>query len=360
LPEAGVIGDEQGNLYGTTIAGGGRGCGNKGCGTVFRVAPDGRAKVLYVFQGGEDGWNPMASLVLDRFGNLYGTTMFGGGNSCRSNGCGTVFEIAPDGAETVLHRFADTPDGSIPLGGLLIDRHGNLVGTTEQGGENHKGTVFQIGRTAVETILYSFCSVTKCPDGANPTSTLIADKAGTLYGTTQFGGTQGWGTVFELTKRGAETVLYSFCQFELCTDGQTPVAGVTMDRDGNLFGTTYEGGATGYGEVYKLTPNGAESIVHSFLTELGDGLYPQAPVLFDKAGNLYGMSLELDVPDCDKKNGTVWRGVVYRLAPDGTEKLYCVPAYYYGALNQRHGYLYGAASGNGGRYSPGIVFSIKE
>jgi uncharacterized repeat protein (TIGR03803 family) len=193
-PAGDLIFDKKGNLYDTTAYGGeGQDC-YLGCGTVFKLAPDGTETVLYSFTGGMDGYSPLAGLVLDRKGNLYGTTFSGGGSGC-GGGCGTVFKLAPDGTETVLHRFDDS-DGANPRGGLVFDAKGNLYGTTTGGGAYGGGTVFKLtssGGNWTETVLHSF----GWSDGAGPYGSLLR-KGGILYGTTSWGGANNRGTVFAL------------------------------------------------------------------------------------------------------------------------------------------------------------------
>src|ERR1700689_3318367 len=185
---SGVIRDTKGNLYGTTYFGGtGDGC-TDGCGTVFQVAAGGLGRVLYSFTGGSDGNYPHGPLLRDKAGNLYGTTLEGGGSSTCAGGCGTVFKLAPDGTETVLHAFTGGSDGIYPEGGVIADAAANLYGTTEQGGGNNvctdyggSGTIFKIGRNGREKVLYAFKGP---PDGCLPQGPLTMDAAGNLYGTT--------------------------------------------------------------------------------------------------------------------------------------------------------------------------------
>src|SRR5579862_2112489 len=199
-----------------------------------------------------DGLWPYAGLVADSSGNLYGTTGAGGA-TCRLYGCGTVFKLAPDGTETVLHQFTAEYDGSGPYGGLIMDAAGNLYGTTATGGSTGCGgidygcgTVFRISPKGKETILYAFGGSN---DGADPDAGLVADKKGNLYGTTSSGGggTQcivefgGCGTIFRVTPDGKERVLYSFSGG---SDGADPEAALIMDKSRNLFGTASAGGNT--------------------------------------------------------------------------------------------------------------------
>jgi uncharacterized repeat protein (TIGR03803 family) len=264
---ANLIADAAGNLFGTTVAGGASACGadDLGCGTVFKLTPnlDGTysEEVLYSFNGGSDGQYPFGALIADAADNLYGTTFLGGGSGCDGSGCGTVFELKPnlDGtySETVLHRFASGRDGAAPAAGLLADAAGTLYGTTSAGGDSHGcltgcGTVFTLTPNAdgtyTERVLHSF---TGGSDGQTPYAGLIADAVGNLYGTTYAGGLTlcaGWcGTVFTLTPTGTLSVLHRF-NF---SDGANPMARLIADAAGNLYGTTSLGGTNSWGTVFK-------------------------------------------------------------------------------------------------------------
>jgi len=264
FPLAGLIADTRGNFFGTTSGG-----GANGAGTVFEIARTAggyaNTPTVLVSFNGTDGASPQAGLIADARGNLFGTTGAGG-----ANGAGTVFEIAKTAGSyantpTVLVSFNGT-DGARPQAGLIADARGNLFGTTGAGGANGAGTVFEITRTAggyagTPAILVSFNGA----NGANPVAGLIADARGNLFGTTGAGGAHGQGTVFEIakTRRGyadTPTTLYSFCAKSpadgLCNDGANPVAGLIADADGNLFGTTRVGGLNGEGTVYELTGSG--------------------------------------------------------------------------------------------------------
>jgi uncharacterized repeat protein (TIGR03803 family) len=260
-PIGGVIRDGAGNLYGTTYYGGDLSCGGGfGCGTVFMLSKAGEEKVLYSFAGGSDGTNPEANLILDSAGNLYGTTDYGGATSCLYDGvfpgCGTVFKVDRAGKETVLCRFQGGTDGAIPFAGLVRDTAGSLYGTTYQGGGEGGsicggygcGIVFKIDTTGTETVLHRFGGYPT--DGAVPFAGLVIDPGGNLYGTTQSGGASNLGTVFELDTTGTQTVLYSFTGAD---DGEQPDARLLRDAAGNLYGTTYYGGAYGFGVVFRLT-----------------------------------------------------------------------------------------------------------
>jgi uncharacterized repeat protein (TIGR03803 family) len=248
-PVAGVIMDKAGNLYGTTQYG-----GPFSSGTVFKVDTTGKETVLYTFtggRGGTDGYFP-EGLIGDAAGSLYGITQLGGNFSF-----GTVFKLDGTGKETVLYRFTGGSSGDQPVGGVILDNAGNLYGATQGGGTSFAGTVFKLNTTGKKTVLYSFLGGA---DGVYPAAGVIADAAGNLYGTTQYGGGlncfgDGCGTVFKLEKTGKETVLYSFTGG---ADGASPVAGLVRDSAGNLYGTAYFGGdplcSGGCGVVFKIAP----------------------------------------------------------------------------------------------------------
>jgi uncharacterized repeat protein (TIGR03803 family) len=284
--------DAAGNLYGTTGYG-----GTHNSGTVFRVSPTGKETVLYSFAGGTDGGFPYAGVVRDKVGNLYGTT-YVRGSGCAPYGCGTVFKVNSSGAENVLYSFTGTPDGAHPYG-LVRDNVGNLYGTTAQGGTTGLGTVFEVNSAGKETAKYSFTGGT---DGAIPYAGVVRDSAGNLYGTVAFAGANGLGVVFKVNTAGEETVLYSFTGG---TDGGIPFAGVIRDSAGNLYGTTTQGGAYGQGTVFKVDTTGTETVLHSF-TGGTDGGFPYAPLVRDKAGNLYGTALY---------SGAYGWGTVFKVAP---------------------------------------------
>lgn len=244
--------------------------------------------VIHNFTGGHDGGNPLSGFTLAG-GNLFGTASSGG-----IYGYGVVFRFSTNGAETVLHNFSGGTDGADPEGRLVMDKSGNFYGTTTAGGVSNDGTIFKITRKGVETVLYSF---TGHADGSKPVGGLAIDKAGNLYGTTTAGGSSGNGTVFELavpSETGApwtEEVLHTF---GAGSDGSVPVAGVTRDATGNLYGTTSAGGSYGYGTVFELTPSTSgwtETILHHF--KLGtDGGVPYAGLILGSNGSLYGATTE--------------------------------------------------------------------
>ena len=201
---------------------------------------------LYDFKGGSDSQSPWASLISDPEGNLYGTT-YQGGAYCY---CGTVFKLAPDGSDTVLHAFTNRDgDGARPVAGLIRDKAGNLYGTTTNGGHG-KGVVFKVAPNGRETVLHSFQGKS---DGAYPWAGLLQDEAGNLYDTTERGGGDGnFGTVFKLSPDGTETVLHAFGHHP--HDGRYSYAGLMKGRDGELYGTTFWGGDSNCtcGTVFRL------------------------------------------------------------------------------------------------------------
>ena len=272
--KSGLIINKAGDFYVTTETG-----GTHDEGTVFEVTPGGTGTVLYSFRGPPDGAAPATALTLGRDGTVYGTTFSGG-----AHGQGTVFTLDPAGTETVLHSFkGGSSDGSGPRSSLTMDGAGNLYGTTESGGADGDGVVFKITPAGQETILYSFKAGVN--DGINPLGKLIFDDEGNLYGVTRAGGTDGLGTVFRLDPAGTETVLYSFKGGS--RDGSAPHAGLLRDRAGNLYGTTEFGGPRNDGTVFKLSPRGVETILHAFKGGRRDGQAPAAGLLAGAAG-LYG------------------------------------------------------------------------
>jgi uncharacterized repeat protein (TIGR03803 family) len=231
-----------------------------------------------------DGSAPLAGLVIDAKQNLYGTASSGG----EYNG-GVVFKASRSGAEMVMHSFGSGTDGSSPEGSLIIDSAGNLYGTTFAGGTAGAGTVFKISSNGKESILYSFAGG---DDGANPVAGLTINTSGNLYGTTSSGGAYNSGTVFEVSSTGQHTVLY--CFGSIANDGTDPVAGVTLDPKGNLYGTASAGGSYGYGTVFELKYSASgftENILHTFEMQ-NDGGTPYAGLIFDRSGNLYGAATQ--------------------------------------------------------------------
>jgi uncharacterized repeat protein (TIGR03803 family) len=303
-PGAATLIYNNGTLYGTTGGGGGTGCGGGGCGAVFKVnSSTGKEKVLYGFTGGADGENPAAGVVYVG-GSIYGTTYQGGASLD-----GTVFELTlPAGqtkwTETVLHSFTGGSDGVSP--NELIYHRGTLYGTTYGGGANNFGTVFKIPvSSGVKTVLHSFNPVTFV-DGGYPQGGLM-DVGGILYGTTPFGGVDIDGVVYSINAAtGTENTLHGFTGG---VDGESPQAGVIYVA-GSLYGTTPEGGGTacggsGCGTVFKVdVKTGAKTVIYSF-TGFADGSGPSTGLIY-KSGAFYGTT---------SNGGTSGLGSVYKLTP---------------------------------------------
>jgi uncharacterized repeat protein (TIGR03803 family) len=364
-PRGTLVTDQLGNLYGTTELGGAL---NRG--TVFKIAPDGTETVLHAFDG-EDGAYPLGGVILDAAGNLFGTTS--AYNCC---GWGTVFKLAPDGTLTTLYTFRGGADGAYPFGGLVAGKAGNLYGTTYSGGLNINncssptgcGTVFKLAPDGTETVLHAFCPEQKCKDGLYPYAGLIVDKKGNLYGTTLQGGKaactleyEGCGTVFKITPAGHEKVLYSFGD-----DGGLPTDSLVLDKVGNLFGTTSTSRCCDWGTVFKLAPDGTLITLHTFQGG-SDGAAPLAGPIMDRAGNIYGTTAGGGYNNCSSGIGC---GTVFKIAPDGTETVlhtFCatkrcadgaVP--YAGLVADDAGNLYGATSEGGAKKGAGTVFKLRK
>ena len=309
---------------------------------------------LYSFPGAPNGASPSSRLLRDGAGNLYGTT-YNYGQYYQ----GIAFKIDATGNESILHSFGSAfGDGAVPNAGLILDSSGNLWGTTSDGGTNYKGTVYKIDSTGNESVVYSFGQ--SATDGAYPYSSLTMDSSGNFYGTTEQGGAYGKGTIFKLTPSGAESVVYSFGATS--ADGAYPLADLTIDSGGNLYGTTYEGGFSNWGTVFEVDTTGSEVMLYSFGGPTGtnyyDGANPRGGVVRDSAGNLYGATY----------GGGQLFGAVYKLNSSGQEvALYSMTQADglepYGTLVQdAAGNLYGTAAYGGvsvnNSATDGTVFRI--
>ena len=329
--------------------------------------------VLHTFTGGQDGKNPDAGLTLDQAENLYGTAIFGGYKEghCDPVGCGTVFKLTRKNSQWVfapLYSFQGGDDGTSPEATVTVGPDGTLFGTTTYGGSTNGGTVYDLRPSPkicthalcpwAETVLYAFKDDCCSGDGIFPAAGVVLDGAGNLYGTTSLGGSRGGaGTVYELAPSGlgwTETILHGFG----LPDGITPNAGVIFDKAGNLYGTTEQGGEYGEGTVYELTPSGdewTETILHSFNGSDGDAIY--AGLIFDQLGNLYGAAYS---------GGTDGAGTVFELTPsNGNWSISRLYAFSGGQANgpaasltmDAAGNLYGTGSA-GGAYGYGVVFEL--
>jgi uncharacterized repeat protein (TIGR03803 family) len=370
-PSVRVLADGHGGLYGTSVAGG---AFNQGC--VFHLLPgsDGTwtETVLYSFSG-PDGNSPDSSLILDSAGNLYGTTAGGGAYSG-----GVAFELTPSSTlpwtETALHNFGNGTDGSDPQSELVFDSVGNLYGSTQFGGASggfeNGGTVYRLSPGSAgwtETVLYSFPLSYSGPDGDLPAGTVVIDRAGNLYGVTQAGGFYGYGTVYELTPSSdgtyKERIIHSFN----LTSGSLPDATLVFDTAGNLYGTTMFGGdqslcqPSGCGTVFRLQRNPdktwSETVLRALKKE--DGWCAVGPVAFDSTGNLYAAA------QC---GGAAAWGSVFELMPSATvpwsERV--VHSFtndpdgaspYAGVIVDASGHLFGTTI-KGGSANSGTVFEI--
>ncbi|MFZ0319908.1 MAG: choice-of-anchor tandem repeat GloVer-containing protein [Candidatus Sulfotelmatobacter sp.] len=358
-PYGSLVFDPKGNIYGTTYSGGTADSSNYG--TVYALSPKGGEALLHSFffsNAGLDGENPAAGLLRDASGNLYGTTLFAG-----TNNYGTVFKIDSAGTETILHDFTGGGiDGAYPgFGNLIMDSAGSLYGTTEEGGSSGNGTVYKIDSTGVETVLYSFTGEN---DGQFPYGSLVMDSAGNLYGTTLNGGNSrtcsSCGIVFKLTPPTSsgpwqETVLHNFAGGTGATaDGQHPYAGLVLSSTGHLYGTTRDGGSAGCGTVFEMGTTGREKVLYSFAGGISDGCTPVS-VLLANAGNLYGTTVN---------DGAFAGGIIFELSETGAETILHSfnpstdgSGSVAGLVRGPKGALYGTTSG-GGVNNFGTVFEL--
>ena len=371
-PEAPIVLDPTGNIYGTTREGGDLSCQVVGCGVVFKLSPTSTGgwteTVLHSFAGKYMGDTAGSGVTFDSAGNLYGVTIYGGYtmSACPTRGCGIVYELSPNSSggykEKVLHAFSAGADGYAPFGGLVLDPQGNLYGTTTAGGTGGQGTVYELSPNGSggwsESILVNFSG----SNGANPGCTLLLDSDGNLYGTAPFGGANSEGLVFELSPGSGgtwtETILYNFGN---APDLQDPFGGVTADAAGNLYGTTEQGGANiVYGGVFQLVRSASvpwpENIVYSF-TGHNDGESPFNNVAIDASGNLFtsaafggsssdGTVIELSPTSSGWTEQTLWD---FNMNNGQTPNALTLDA---------SGNIYGVTT-HGGSKNEGTVFEIK-
>ncbi len=272
----------NGNYYGTTYQG-----GKNNAGVVFEVTPAGKLGDIYNFcatTNCTDGANPWSALALGSDGNFYGTTNIGG-----TSNRGTIFKMTIGGQITTLYSFCPTKvclDGEYPVG-LVQASNGNFYGTTSNGGTHSVGTIFEITSAGRFQVLYSFCSQHLCTDGSRPLSGLVQASNGNLYGTASAGGVHSAaGTVYEITPAGLFKTLYSFCAQAACADGSEPFGALIQGSNGSLYGTTFGGGANGYGSVFEITAAHRMLTLHSF--DSTDGSNPVSGLIQASDGNLYG------------------------------------------------------------------------
>jgi len=360
IPSGTLIQASDGNFYGTTQDG-----GNDGVGTVFKMTPAGKLTTLYSFcaqSGCKDGEDPVAGLVQASDGNFYGTTNGGGANG----NYGTVFKITPAGKLTTLYSFcaqSGCKDGENPLASLIQASDGNFYGTTNGGGANggYNGTVFKITPAGTLTTLYSFCAQSGCKDGEDPVAGVVEGSDGNFYGTTVSGGNNSAGTVFKMTPAGMLTTLYSFCSQTGCTDGEFPYAGLVQASDGNFYGTTESGGNNGAGTVFEVTPAGLVTLYNfCYQQGCGDGGNPVTGLVVGNDGNFYGTTAiggnadHGTVFELDTQGNGISIFYLYSFCsqtgcPDGENSR--------GLVQAMNGTLYGTTAG-GGTSASGTVFSL--
>jgi uncharacterized repeat protein (TIGR03803 family) len=336
LPGPRLTLDDAGNLYGSTV-------GNyPGIGSIFKLTPTGKLKVLYQFPEGQQRLFTTGKLVLDSHGNLYGVDQTGG-----TSGNGSIFKLSPAGVFTVLYSFTGKSDGSYP-NGVISDAQGNFYGTTNMGGTSGQGTVFKFTPGHGIKVLYSF---TGGSDGGEPfDNALYRDSRGNLYGTTLYdGGIISFGVVFKVTPQGTESVLHTFMG---ASDGGHPKGSLIADSLGNLYGTTSSGEGLSGGTVFQITPAGVLTELHTFSGS--DGFDPNAGLAIDAQGNLYGTTFS---------GGTSNDGVVFEIAAGGSESVLnnfsgsdgSTP--YNGVIINQQDTLFGT-TGFGGTFNQGTMFQV--
>jgi uncharacterized repeat protein (TIGR03803 family) len=325
----------DGNFYSTTPAG-----GSAGLGTVFKITAQGVVSVMYNFDG-THGKVPYSGLTLGTDGNFYGTTSTGG-----STNSGVIFQITPAGAMTVLHTLA-SGDGITPYAPPIQAADGNFYGTTAFGGSLGYGTVYKLTSTGTYTVLHSF----DLTNGSRPFGPLVQGNDGSFYGTAFGGvGNNRYGIVFKVKAAGTFTILHAFS----LTDGANPSAGLVLGKDGNFYGTTFNGGKVGYGDVFKITPAGALTVLHSF-TPAPDGGTPYGGLVQATDENFYGVGY---------LGGSSNHGTIFRIAPGGTfSTRYSFDGTKGGApmvtlLQHTTGVLY-SDTNTGGTHNTGSFYSLK-
>ncbi len=362
--------DAAGNAYGTTVTG-----GASNCGTVFKLTPSGgglyQESVLYSFDCFGTGKNPYGGVIMDAQGNLYGTTVAGGsGGICSGDGCGVVFKLTHSGggwSETVLYSFRDSPDASGPGSAVVFDRNGNLLGMAPDGGAYSAGAIYQLtfnNGQWTERVIHDF---TGGSDGAiGSLGALLADAHGNFYGVTELGGTYGAGTVFKLSPgSGGTWQLSTLYAFHGQPDAAFPYGGLVADAHGNLYGTTYYGGSSGAGTVFRVGPTAGiggwrDAVLYSFQGG-ADGGYPTSTLVFTSSGKLLGTTSAGGDAGCDC-------GVIFALTPVGSNRWsesvlhsFGAPpdgAYaYYGLTPDGAGHYLGTTAA-GGNYNSGFVFTL--
>jgi uncharacterized repeat protein (TIGR03803 family) len=356
----GIAVDRTGNLYGTTVVG-----GKYTCGTVFELAPQASPPwpetVLYNFTCYGDGKSPHGGVTFDRRSQLYGTTVAGGSGYCTGDGCGVAYQLTGQ-RESVMHDFGSGSDGFGPGGPIAFDSAGHAYGTTPDGGSYSQGIVYELSssrRVWHEKVLHAFTG--GADGGVGSLGPLLLDKGGQVYGVTEEGGAHGAGTVFELSQKSKKswklTTLYAF---KGTPDAGSPYGGLTADASGDLFGTTYYGGTSGYGSVFELVRQGktkyAERILYSFKGG-NDGSSSTSTLLLSASNELFGTtSAGGGTCDCGtifEVNAKTGKERVLHGFGNGNDGQYP----YYGLAQDASGKLYGTTVA-GGALGQGAVFEF--
>jgi uncharacterized repeat protein (TIGR03803 family) len=346
----------DGNFYAAMSAG-----GANAVGAIMRVTPSGTATVMHSFKGdATEGITPFSGPIQASDGNLYGTTYYGG-----TQNIGTVYKLALDGTFTNLYSFTTTSQGPYyPYTGLVQGPDGALYGTALQGGTSKLGAIYRITTDGTFTVLLNFTGA----NGSNPEGQLVVGQDGALYGTTLTGGTADRGTLFKITTGGTHTLLYSFPALttggvngrSTNAVGSNPRAGLKVGPDGAFYGTTYQGGPSGQGTLFKMTPTGTVTLLHDFAGSPSDGAFPISPVSFGADGTLYGTTIS---------GGYSGLGVAWRLSPAGSFQLLHSftgdtfdSATPYSGLLPLNGFLWGIDYGSPSAAIPsyGALFKIDE
>jgi len=347
--------DLNGELYGTASAG-----GVKLLGTLFRVSTSGKFTTLYAFcqtQYCPDGARPGSFLARGPLG-VYGVTTGGG----VADG-GLIFKYSDRGGYSAVYKFcseAGCADGAQPVS-VLFDSKGNLIGTAAAGGSHRGGTAFMIDTAGKFHVLYNFCSVAGCTDGASP-GALVLGRDGNFYGTTIAGGANHSGTVFRMTPAGAVTVVYAFCNAAKCVDGELPNPVLVQGRNGDFYGTTQQRGAHASGTIFEVSPAGVQHTLYSFCAkaDCGDGATPTDGLVLAKDGSFYGIA---------SGGGGFYNGVIYHLTPAGDYSIVYNFCALHGCFDGTapgtspifgsDGFLYGATTAGGDRDSVGTIYRLE-
>lgn len=348
-PASQLIFDAAGNAYGTTVTG-----GSSGCGTVFQLSPSGGGQyhqsVLFSFDCFGTGKNPYGGVTLDAQGNLYGTTVAGGsGGVCSGDGCGVVYKLTHSGGgwtENVLYSFGDSPDAAGPGGPVVFDPSGDLLGTTPDGGAFGVGTVYELVSANgqwTEAVLHDF---TGGPDGAvGSLGALAPDNSGNFYGVSELGGVNGAGTIFKIApQEGGRWLFSTMYSFRGQPDAAFPYGGLIADSHNNLYGTTYYGGANGAGSVFRFNPftTSRTAVLYSFQGG-PDGGNPTSTLAFGPGGRLYGTTSAGGDPGCDC-------GVIFALAPVSSNRWHESVLHTFGTHPDGAYAYYGLAPDGAGNY----------